>query len=57
MGSIHTYVDTCIVMQGQFPMIWALVVLNLFFILGAAAVLLLQVESKREKVHTLNPKP
>ena len=57
MGSIHTYVDTCIVMQGRFPMIWALVVLNLFFILGAAAVLLLQVESKREKVHTLNPEP
>ena len=38
-------------------MIWALVVLSLFFILGAAAVLLLQVESKIEKVHTFTPKP
>jgi hypothetical protein len=50
-------IDTYIAMQGRFPMIWALVVLNLFFILGAAAVLLLQVQRKREKVHNLNPKP
>ena len=60
MGSINTYIytclDTCIAMQGGFPLVWALVVLNLFFVLGAAAVLLLQVERKRVKVHTLNPK-
>ena len=42
-----TYMDKYIAMQGRCPMIWALVVLNLFFILGAAAVLLLQVESER----------
>ncbi len=40
MGSIDKYMYTYIAMQGRFPMIWALVLLNLVFILGAAAVLL-----------------